>query len=212
MKSLLEFANVKLAIEQAISASDVDNGTRGIEFDAICIRSHTAYQAERVEIQKDMVAALRESKLDEYMRLEGEMKKLPDPTVFTIWKLVRSMKDLKGTMIRIDKTNRYSLLMPLVEEVWIPSVFMGADAIVGEETGKNWKNPLGKELPIVKLKLLKGLIDVFAPVMSFKGKEILPKRAMCTLLSLRAMQITGELSARERTDQRRRYGFDAEKI
>jgi hypothetical protein len=212
MKNLLEFANVKLAIEQAVSASDVDNGTRGLIFEAVSIKSHTAYQAERVELQKEMVNALREHKLEEYIKLEKAMKELPDPTVFMIWKLLKPLKDLKGTMIRVDKKTRYTLSMSSVDEIWIPSLFMAADGIQGEETGRKWKNPLGGEVPIIKLQMLKGIIDIFAPVQSFKGKEILPKRAMCTLISLRAMQITGELSARQRMDQRRRYGFDAENI
>lgn len=213
MKNLLSFANVKNAVEQAIIASDVDNGTRGLTFDAVCITTHTAYQKESVELQKLMADALRANRLDEYQKYDKALQELPEPTVFTVWKLIKPLKDLKGTMVKVDKNVKYTLSMPTVEEVWISTVFMKAEAIVGEETGKKWKNPLNNsELPIVKLQLKKGIIDVYAPVRSWNGKELLPKRAMCTLMSLRAQQVTGELSARERAAQNRRYGFDAENI
>lgn len=211
MKNLLDFAAVKTALEMAIMSSDVDNGTRGAEFKAVCVSSHIAYQEERAQCQKEMAAALRESKLEVYMKLEKELKELPEPTVFLIWKLIQPMKALKGTMIIVQKNVRYTLNMPQVDEVWISSTFMKCDAIQGEETGEMWENPLGGQLPIVNLKLVKGLIDIFKPV-HYKGKDVLPKRAMCTLMSLRAQQVSGELTARERTDQDRRYGFDAETV
>ena len=66
----------------------------------------------------------------------------------------------------------------------------------------------GNKVKVLRMKIVKGLIDVAAPVLDRFDKEIMPKRAFVTPISYRAMQAAGELMSKERFAKKRRYGFD----
>lgn len=211
----MQISAIKGAMEQVIINSDVNNGTQGIEFQCVLHRVQLGYDADRKSIEAKMNSAMIKRDLKTYEELEKKLSELPEVSKFFIFKLLKPMKGLKSTLER-RVGNKIGILTMDVDEVWMTDFFMKAGGALADTTDKKWKDPsTGKEYDIIKVKLNKGLIDVFPPKFSTyrdTQTEIIPKRAMCTLLSLHSMQVLGRLSSRERADYTKLYGFDVKDV
>lgn len=208
MKDLMQFDEVKTALSQVVAESDVNNGTLGMEFLAYSYSRDTVYDKKKAENQVKMAKAL----LSGDLKAAEEAQKLlenPEPTkVITVWKLVQPLKKVMGTKILHDGERKFSISMEDVKLLHIPEDSIRLGLIQAEETGDEEENIYGNKVKVLRMKIVKGLIDVAAPVLDRWDKEILPKRAFVTPISYRAMQIAGELMATERMKGKRRYGFD----
>lgn len=208
MKKLSEFDEVKKALSQVEAASDVDNGTHGIEFLAYSYSHDTVYDKKKELLQTALSKAVLKGNLQE---AEVAMKALenPEPSkIITIWKLIEPLKRIQGTKIISSGEKRFSISMENVSLIHIPQDSIMLGIVEGEETGEIAQNIQGKDVKVMRLKIVKGLIDVAAPVLDRFDREILPKRAFVTPISYRAMQVAGGLMASDRLAEKRRYGFD----
>lgn len=208
MKSLFEFEDVKSALSQVVAESDVNNGTHGIEFLAYSYSKDTIFdkkkQANQVALAKAVLAGDLKAAEDAQLLMET-----PEPTkVIMIWKLVEPLKRVNGTKILHDGEKKFSISMENVQLLHIPEDAIRLGVIQAEETNEVAENIYGMEVKVLKMKIVKGLIDVAAPFQDKFGKEIMPKRAFVTPVSYRAMQIAGEVMAAEKFAKKKKYGFD----
>jgi len=208
MKDLMEFEDVKTALSTVVSESDVNNGTNGIEFLAYSYSRDTVYDKKKAENQVKMAKAILTGDLEAASEVQKLMDN-PEPTkVITIWKLIEPLKRISGTKILHDGDKTYQLSMENVALIHIPEDSIRLGLIEAEETEEEAENIYGNKVKVLRMRIVKGLIDVAAPIVDRNEKEIMPKRAFVTPISYRAMQIAGELMSRERFAKKRRYGFD----
>lgn len=208
MKNLMEFDSVKNALSQVVAMSDVDNGTNGMELLAYPYSKDTVYDKEDAANRVKMAKALLTGDLATAAETQKILEQPRTPKVIMIWRLMTPIKRLSGTKILIDSGKTFTLAMEDVKELHIPEDTIRLGVIQAEESGEMAENIYGQPVPILKLKIAKGLIDVAAPVLDRFDKEIMPKRAFVTAISYRSMQVAGEILSRERFAKKRRYGFD----
>lgn len=208
MKKLGEFDDVKTALSQVVAESDVNNGTLGMEFLAYSYSRETVYDKKKAENQTKMAKAL----LSGDLKAAEEAQKLlesPEPTkVITVWKLVEPIRRIQGTKLLHDGDKTYSISIEDVKLLHIPEDSIRLGIVEAEETDDEEENIYGNKVKVLRMKIVKGLIDVAAPVLDRFDKEIMPKRAFVTPISYRAMQVAGDLMSKERFAKKRRYGFD----
>ena len=208
MKDLSKFAAVKQALEKVVQESDVNNGTQGLELLAHFWSQENVFDQTRQDIQTNMAKAVLAGSLELVKQYQDELAKLPKPKIVMLWKLITPIARLEGTMIRHDGQKPYKISMENVTMLYIPEDAVKAGLLTYEETDQRETDMQGREAIVVKLKLVKGIIDVAAPVQDRFGKEVRPKRAFVTIISYRAMQIAGQIMGREKAEVRKRYGFD----
>lgn len=210
MEDLSKFTKVKEALEQVVQESDVNNGTNGIELLAHFWSQENVYDEKRQKLQTDIAKAVLAGNLDSVKLFQEELAKLPKPKIVMLWKLLTPIPRLQGTMIRHDGDKPHTISMDNVSILYIPedSVKAGLFQYEKVEPEQFEKDMQGRDAQVLKLKLVKGIIDVAAPVQDRTGKEVRPKRAFATIISYRAMQIAGQIMGREQADKRKRYGFD----
>lgn len=208
MKDLSKFKQVQEALKQVVAESDVNNGTQGQEFLAHFWSQENVFDQARQDIQMKMAQAVIGGQLDVVKQLQEQLNILPKPKIVMLWKLLTPIPRLQGTMIRHDGDKQFKLQMENVTILYIPEDAVHLGLLEYEETEEIAKDMQGRDATVVKLRLKKGIIDVAAPILGRGDKEIRGKRAFVTPISYRAMQISGEVLSRERTNKRRRYGFD----
>jgi hypothetical protein len=191
MKNLNEFDDVK-----------------GMEFLAYSYSQDTIYDKKKADNLLKMSTAW----INGDLKTVEEMQKLvdnPDPSkIIMIWRLINPIKKIMGTKILHNGDNTFTLSMENVKDIYIPQDAIKLGLIEAEDTGDKAEDAHGKEVSILRMKVVKGLIDVAAPILDRFDKEVQPKRAFVTPISYRAMQTAGTIMAGERLAKRRRYGFD----
>jgi len=208
MEDLSKFTRVKEAFEQVVQESDVNNGTQGLELLAHFWSQENVFDQKRQDIQTNMAKAVLAGSVELVKQYQEELAKLPKPKIVMLWKLITPIARLEGTMIRHDGDKPFKISMENVQMLYIPEDSVKAGLLTYEETEDKGVDMQGREATIVKLKLVKGIIDVAAPVKDRFDKEVRPKRAFVTIISYRAMQIAGQIMGRQKADARKRYGFD----
>ena len=208
MKDLSNFQAVKQALEQIASESDVNNGTNGVELLAHYWSYDQMYDENKAKLQTDIARAVINGNLDVVKFKQEELDKLPPSKIIMEWRLVTPIPRLNGTKIVTDGDKTYKLSMDNVTTIYIPEDAIKLGLLEYEETQDMVKDMLGNDTPIVKLHLKKGIIDIAAPKLGRNDKVIVPKRAIVTAISYRAMQTAGRILNDERNAKRRRYGFD----
>jgi hypothetical protein len=220
MKDIMQIGIIKDAMEKVITNSDASNGTDGLEFECVLYRTQLGYDKERKALEAELNEAMLKRDTKKYTELEEKLNTMPDVTKFFIFKLLKPMVGVNSTLKR-KFGNKMGTLSMDVNEIWMTDFFMQVKAAKADEVKdgnkpKKWLDPAtNKEYPVLKIKLEKGMVDIFPPrLTTWNGKqeEVLPKRAMCTLISLHSMQVLGRISARERVDAARMYGFDLKDI
>ncbi len=208
MKNLFEFEEVKTALSSVVAESDVNNGTQGMEFLAYSYSRESVYDKKKQENQIRMAKAVLAGDLKAIEEAQVLLEK-PEPTkVITVWKLMEPIRKVQGTKIISNGDKKYSISMENIQLLHIPEDSIRLGLVEGEETGEEAENIYGTKVKVLKLRIVKGLIDIAAPVLDRWEKEIMPKRAFVTPISYRAMQIAGEFMAKDKFAQKRRYGFD----
>lgn len=204
----MEFEVVKAALSSVVAQSDVNNGTNGMEFLAYSYSRDTVYDKKRAENQVNMAKAILAGDLPKAEEVQKLMDN-PEPVkIITVWKLVEPIRRISGTKVISDGDKKYSLHMDNVDILHIPEDSIRLGLIEAEETDNIAQNIYGNDVKVLRMKIVKGLIDVAAPVMDRFDREILPKRAFVTPISYKAMQVAGEMMSKERFAKKRRYGYD----
>lgn len=207
MKDFSQFAQVKQALEQVISESDVNNGTQGVIYTAHFFEQEMAYDEQRGKIQNEIARSVLMNKLDNIPALQAQLETLPKPQVIMVWKLVEPIRILTGTKPMRSGDKELRLVMYDVDKLYIPENAVKLGLIEYEETDQMGVDMQGRDAQIVKLRLRKGIIDIAPPIMR-SGKELRPKKAYVTPISYKALQTAGSMMFKERQNAERLYGFE----
>lgn len=208
MKKFGKFEEVKKALEQVVSESDVNNGTQGLELIAHYWSQEYAFDDEREKLRTDIARNVLQGNITEVKKLQAKMDSVEKPKIIMEFNLLTPIPRLEGTKVITDGERTYKLSMENVTRLFIPQDVVDYDLLEYDETEEKARDAQGREATIIKLRIKKGIIDVAAPIVDRFEKILRPKRAYVTAISFRAMQLVGQIANRERQAKRRRFGFD----
>lgn len=208
----MDFEPVRAMLERVIVESDVDNGTKGLEFTAHFWEEDLVQNKDLNKHLGKLGSAWLDGKIELFEQLSKEQESIKPTQRMMTWAINPSLGIVHGTKRFKDAGKIWKLSMNAVSKLYISENVVKLGLIEYEETSETANDAQGRPTPIVKMRLKKGIIDIAPPIMSWKGEEIVPKRAFVTPISFHALQIAGELIAGEDRKSRRRYGFDAETI
>jgi hypothetical protein len=211
MKDLSALPALKAALAQIVTESDVDNGTAGMEFYAYWYATEYIHNPERDALTKEIATAVLKGDYEKVLEKQEALKKLAKPEIMMEWRLLEPMKSLKGTKLvtikRGEDTKKYELNMKDVKSIYVSQMASKMKLIQWEDTDEVREDSQGRESKVLRMKLVKGLVDVAAPVFYGK-KEVRGKRAYVTPISYRALQTAGSMMFKERIEESRIEGFD----
>lgn len=216
MKSLLNFDAVKKALEQVVAQSDKNNGTNGMELVCHYWNQDTEWDEDRQRLQDEKTRLVFAGDPEGVIRVTKLMDELPKPKIIMEFKLLAPIPRLQGTKTISDGTKTWTISMENVQTIFIPEDSIRAELAEFEETGDMARDIIGNETPIIRLKILKGLLDVAQEKLDKRdGNKPLsqrrvrvPKRAYLTAVSYHSMQVVGRMKAQEEKAKERRYGMD----
>lgn len=214
MKDLSNLPSVVKALSQVVADSTVtdNNGTAGIEL--LC--HYWDYDIIKDENRRKIEAELAKAVLNKDIELanafETDLKRLPSSEKLMIFRLLEPITHLQGTKVMYDGEKSYSPVMKNVQFLYIAEMSIKMGLLEYEETGEMAADKLGKETPVIKLKLKKGIIDVSAAIYDRNKRMIREARAYVTPVSYRSMQVAGKIIAQEREVKRKLYGYDENNI
>lgn len=208
MKSLSQFERVKKALEQVVSESDVTNGTNGLELIAHFWEHEMVSDKNRKDVETSIAKAVINGDLAAISELQKQLSAMPRAKINTVWRLLVPIPRIQGTKTLYDGNKSYQLSMDNVTTLYIPEDAIKLELLDYEETGDMAKDSNGKDTPIIKLIIKKGIIDIAAPITDRKGNVVRAKRAYVTPISYKAMQIAGRVINQEKIDKQKRFGFD----
>lgn len=208
----MEFGKVQDILNQVIVESDVDNGTKGLVFTAHFWKEELVFNKDQHSLMGKLGSAWLNGDLQLFEKLSEEQSSIKPTQKMMTWAIVPAIPQIKGTKNYKEGSKMWKLKMDNVSKLYISENAVKLKLIVFEETDIMGKDAQGRETPILKMCLKKGIIDVAPPTVNWRGEEVVPKRAFVTPISFHALQIAGELKAGEDRKTRRRYGFDVEEI
>jgi hypothetical protein len=211
MKDLSALPALKAALAQIVTESDVDNGTAGMEFHAYWYATEFIHNPERDAINRDIAKAVLSGGHAKVLELQEALAKLARPEIMMEWRLLEPIKALKGTkniaIKRGEDTKRYELNMKDVKSIYVSESASKMKLIKWEETEEVREDSQGRESKVLRMILVKGLVDVAAPIIINK-KEVRGKRAYVTPISYKALQVAGSMMFKERIEDNKVEGFD----
>ena len=208
MKDLSTFETVKQALNQVVKESDINNGTQNVELVGHFYQQEYIFDKDKQDLQLELTRAVLASDISKIKQLQTDMEKLPKPKIVMEFKLLTVIPRLQGTKILSDGDKQYKISMENVGSLFIPEDAVHLGLIGYDETEEKARDAQGRETPIIKFVVQKGIIDVAAPIVDRFDKVIRPKRAYVTAISYGSMQLAGKLLNTERLSKRRRFGFD----
>lgn len=210
MKDLSKFQTVKQALEQVVSASDVNNGTQGVTLVAHYWQHESIFDRKRQDLQTLLAKAVLTGQLEDVKTHQKELEKLPKSKIVMEFRLLEPIPRIQGTKVMHDGEKTYKISMENVTSLFVPEDAVHLGLLEYEETADKMTDAQGKEATVIKLHIKKGIIDVAAPITDNLGKIMRPKRAYVTAISYHAMQIAGRVMNNEKNNKRRMYGFEQE--
>ena len=210
MKDLMEFARVKDVLEKVVAESDVDNGTKGMEFTAHFWEQNNIFNKQKNELLGKLGTAWMNGDVKSFEEDADKMNDIESTMKMLTWNIIPSIGLVYGTKQYKEDGKVYRLKMENISKLYISETAVRLKLIQFEETNEMALDAMGRETPILRMKLVKGLIDIAPPVSNWKGIEIVPKRAFVTAISYSALQIAGELKAEMNRRSKKRIGYDIE--
>lgn len=208
MKDLSKFTKVIEVLSKVASESTVSNGTNGMELLCHYWRHEDIADKPRQDLETDIAKLVLQSANIELIKAkQAQLKALEPPKIMMIFKLLDKIPRLEGTKIVYDGEKARHPVMNNVDELYASEDSIKLGLLKYEETGDKATDSMGRETPIIKLKVEKGLIDVKEAIYDRNHKLVRAARASVTAISFKSMQVAGKLLWNENETKRKFLGF-----
>lgn len=207
MQDLSKFNKVIEALNEVVGQN---TPTGGMETPFLCHywSQETILSDEAKQLQTDIAKAMLDGKVERVAELNEKWKDVGKSKVLMQFKLIEKIPLLRGTKIVYVENAPKHPVMHNVEYLYISEDSVKLGLCEYEETDQKAKDAMGRDTAIIKLKLVKGIIDVKEGAVDWKGKVVREPRAYVTAISFKAMQVAGQIIRNEKEIKRKLYGFE----
>jgi hypothetical protein len=211
MKKLSQMEAVIKVLQTVQTEATVghSNGTTGKELLCHIWDNEPIFDKVRNDKETELAKAILLSNSADVTRLMAEIETLPAPKTVLIFKLLEPIRRLNGTKVSLAGGKTYQPVMEKVEYIYIPEDAIDLDLVAYDEVGDKAMDKHGNEVDVIRLKIMKGLLDVKEGKKNWKGDVVRNSRCYVTAISFRAMQVAGKIMFNNEQDERRVYGMEA---
>lgn len=210
MKKLSSLEAVVNALQKVQTEASIghSNGTTGREILCHYWDNEPVFDKARAEKETDLAKAILLGHNEDVTRLMAEIAALPAPKINLVFKLLQPMSRINGTKVSIAGGKTYQPVMTNVDLIYVPEDAVELDLVAYEEIGDMAEDKQGNEAEVIKLKIVKGILDVKEGKKNWKGDIVRNSRCYVTPISFRAMQIAGKILYNQEQDDNKTYGME----